>query len=377
MNHVPTEACPLAGPTTRPLTRSKEGPLPIVIGIDAHKNTHTAVAVDAATGAQVDQLVVAARTKGHERLMRWARRLDTDRTFAVEDCRHVSGRLERDLIKNGERTRRVPPKLMSGARRAARTRGKSDPIDALAVARAALREPDLPEARLEGPERDLQMLVDYREKLVWRRTEDQSLLRWRVHDLDPDLAIPKGALDRTVWLNELRSRLQAMPASVAVEICLDVLERIVAATVKVNELQRRISTLVGELAPALLELPGCGALTAAKILGETAGVDRFSSEAKFAMHAGIAPLPVWSGDRTRFRLNRSGNRQLNTAIHRIAVTQIRMHEPAKLFMKRKLSEGKTKTEALRSLKRHIARKVFDTMTRDTIKTRAGLQPAAA
>jgi transposase len=351
--------------------------LPIVIGIDAHKNTHTAVAVDAATGVEVDQLVVAARTNGHERLVRWARRLDTDRTFAVEDCRHVSGRLERDLIKHGERTRRVPPKLMAGARRAARTRGKSDPIDALAVARAALREPDLPEARLEGPERDLQMWVDYREKLVWRRTEDQSLLRWRVHDLDPDLAIPKGALDRTVWLNELRSRLQAMPASVAVEICLDVLERIVAATVKVNELQRRISTLVRQLAPALLELPGCGALTAAKILGETAGVDRFSSEAKFAMHAGIAPLPVWSGDRTRFRLNRSGNRQLNTAIHRIAVTQIRMHEPAKLFMKRKLSEGKTKTEALRSLKRHIARKVFITMTKTTIKTPTGLHPVAA
>ena len=377
MNHVPTEVCPLAGPSIRPLPRPKEGPVPIVVGVDAHKNTHTAVAVDAATGVEVDQIVVAARTKGHQRLVRWARRLDADRTFAVEDCRHVSGRLERDLIKLGERTRRVPPKLMAGARKAARTRGKSDPIDALAVARAALREPGLPEARLEGPERDLQMLVDYREKLVWRRTEDQSLLRWRVHDLDPDIEIPKGALDRKVQLDHLRERLLSMPPSVSIEICLDTLERIVTATAKVNELQRRIEALVRQLAPSMLALPGCGALTAAKIVGETAGVDRFSSEAKFAMHAGIAPLPVWSGDRTRFRLNRSGNRQLNTAIHRIAVTQIRMHQPAQQFMKRKLSEGKTKTEALRSLKRHIARKVFDTMTKDTIKTPTGLQPAAA
>ena len=95
------------------------------------------------------------------------------------------------------------------------------------------------------------------------------------------------------------------------------------------------------------------------------------------MHAGIAPLPVWSGDRTRVRLNRSGNRQLNTAIHRIAVTQIRMHEPAKVFMKRKMAEGKTKAEALRSLKRHIVRKVFDTMTKGSISSAAGLQPAAA
>lgn len=377
MNHVPTEACPLAGPITRPLPRPKEGPLPIVIGIDAHKNTHTAVAVNAATGIEVDQIVVPARTKGHQRLVRWARRLDAERTFAVEDCRHVSGRLERDLLKLGERTRRVPPKLMAHARRSARTRGKSDPIDALAVARAALREPDLPEAQLEGPERDVQMLVDFREKLVWRRTEDQSLLRWRVHDLDPEIAIPKGALDRTVWLQELRGKLEAMPLSVSVELCLEVIQAIAAATAKINDLERRITQLTKQLAPGLLALPGCGALTAAKIVGETAGVHRFSSEAKFAMHAGIAPLPVWSGDHTRVRLNRSGNRQLNTAIHRIAVTQIRMHEPAKAFMKRKMAEGKTKTEALRSLKRHIARRVFDTMAKTTLKTPAGLHPAAA
>lgn len=351
--------------------------MPIVVGIDAHKNTHTAVAIDAITGIELDQVVVAARDKGHQRLVAWARSLDHERIFAIEDCRHVTGRLERHLIARGERTRRVPTKLMAHARRSARSRGKSDPIDALAVARAALREPDLPQARLDGAERDLQILVDHREKLVWRRTEDQSALRWKLHDLDPEIAIPKGALDRRIWLDDLRAKLETLQPSVAVEICLEILAAIVVSTARINELERRIKQMTKQLAPALLELPGCGALTAAKIVGETAGVDRFSSEAKFAMHAGIAPLPVWSGDHTRVRLNRSGNRQLNAAIHRIAVTQIRMHEPAKMFMKRKIAEGKTKTEALRSLKRHIARKVYDTMNKHSIKTPTGLQPAAA
>lgn len=376
MNHVPTEACPLAGPTPSAVT-SEGGTVPIVIGIDAHKNTHTAVAVEEATGRQIGEITVRARAKGHERLVVWARSIDAERRFAVEDCRHVSGGLERHLIARGERVVRVAPKLMAGFRRQARTRGKSDPIDALAVARAALRETNLPEAHLEGPERDLRLLVDHRETLVRRRSEDQARLRWLLHDLDPDLEIPLRSLDRGVVLCRVTEHVKQMGSCVAVELCLELLARITELTSKANEMQRRITVIVRELAPALLEMPGCVALSAAKIVGETAGVARFSSEAKFAMHAGIAPLPVWSGDRTRFRLNRSGNRQLNTAIHRIAVTQIRMHEPARQFMKRKISEGKSKTEALRSLKRHIARRVFDTMNRPTIKTPAGLQPAAA
>jgi transposase len=351
--------------------------LPIVIGVDAHKNTHTAVAVDAGTGAEIDRIDVKARIKGHDRLVVWARKLDAERYFAVEDCRHVAGGLMRHVIARGERVKPIPPKLMAGTRRSARTRGKSDPIDALAVARAALREPDLPEARLDGPEQDLRLLVDYREKLIRNRTDLQCLLRWRLHDRDPEFAIPTGALDRIVWLKRTEEHLRSLPPAVVVEICLDTLEQIISLTRKANDLQRQITSLARQLAPALLQLPGCGALTAAKILGETAGVERFASEAKFAMHAGIAPLPVWSGDKTRFRLNRSGNRQLNTAIHRIAVTQIRMHEPAKQLMKRKMTEGKSKPEALRTLKRHIARKVYDTMKNQPIKSVSGLQPAAA
>src|SRR6266480_3227854 len=140
----------------------------IVIGIDSHKRTHTAVAVDG-TGRKLAEKTLAATSAGHLELVRWAARF-ADRTWALEDCRHLSRRLSNDLLVAGERVIRVPPKLMAGARRSSREPGKSDPIDALAVARAALREPDLPVARLDGPEREVRLLVDHREDLVVERT---------------------------------------------------------------------------------------------------------------------------------------------------------------------------------------------------------------
>lgn len=133
----------------------------IVIGIDAHKRTHTAVATDQ-MGQQLSTKTVGTTSKDHLTLLQWAARKDDDRIWAIEDCRHLSRRLERDLIAAGERVVRVPPKLMAHARDSARSYGKSDPIDALAVARAALREPDLPVARLDGVEREIRLLVDHR-----------------------------------------------------------------------------------------------------------------------------------------------------------------------------------------------------------------------
>jgi len=142
----------------------------IVIGIDPHKQTHTAAAVASQTGELRGELTVSARERGHEELIDWARALGEGRLFALEDCRHVSGRLERFLIGSGERVVRVPPKLMGKTRKAARSFGKSDAIDALAVARAALREPDLPAARLAGAELEAKLLLDHREDLVAEAT---------------------------------------------------------------------------------------------------------------------------------------------------------------------------------------------------------------
>lgn len=334
----------------------------IVVGIDPHKQTHTAVAVDAATGEVLAELTVRARRQGFERLVAWARDLGAERKFAVEDGRHVSGHLERHLIGRGERSVRVPPRMMGEARRTDRVSGKSDPVDATAVARAALRHPELPEATLAGIEREIGLLVAHREMLVNERTDRICKLRWLLHDLDPELAPPLRTLDRFRTLDRLARTLEALEPSVQVEICRDLVDRCRVITTRANELERRIRSLVKIHAASLLEIPGCAALTAAKIVAETARVSRFPAEGHFARYAGTAPIPASSGARHRQRFNRRGNRQLNAAIHRIAVTQLRIHEPAQAYVARKRAEGKTKTEALRALKRHITRMLFKTMT---------------
>lgn len=334
----------------------------IVVGIDPHKQTHTAVAVDGSTGRMLGELTVRARTQGFERLVEWARELGTERLFAVEDGRHVSGALERHLIARGERSVRVPPRMMGESRRTDRVWGKSDPIDATAVARAALRHADLPEATLVGAEREIGLLVAHRESLINERTDKICKLRWLLHDIDPDLAPAPRSLDRFVTLDRLALTLQEMAGGIDVEICLDLIGRCRQITTRANELERRIGGLVRTHAPALLQIPGCAALTAAKIVAETAQVRRFPSEGHFARYAGTAPIPASSGARHRQRFNRRGNRQLNAAVHRIAVTQIRMHAPAKDYLAKKRTEGKSKTEAIRALKRHITRVVFKTMT---------------
>lgn len=348
----------------------------IVVGIDPHKQTHTAIAVSGATGAVLAELTVKARTPGFERLMEWARRLDDERLFAVEDGRHVSGHLERHLIVRGEETVRVPPRLMGESRRADRVRGKSDPIDATAVARAALAHPDLPRATLAGPEREIGLLVAHRESLVRERTDRICKLRWLLHDIDPDLAPPLRTLNRLRTLDRLMGTLGALEPSVRVRICLELVGRCREITVRAKELEREIDALVKATALMLLEIPGCGSLTAAKIVAETAQVSRFPTEGHFARYAGTAPVPASSGATHRHRFNRRGNRQLNAALHRIAVTQLRIHQPAKDYVARKRSEGMSKTEAIRALKRRLSRVVFKTMT-SMNQPAAGLTPAAA
>ncbi len=136
-------------------------------------------------------------------------------------------------------------------------------------------------------------------------------------------------------------------------------------TIRETELEREITALVTQLAPSLLDMVGVGALTAAKIVAETADVTRFKSKDAYARHNGTAPLPVWSGNRERHRLSRTGNRQLNAAIHRIAVTQTRCHPDARAYLERRMANGNTKTEALRALKRRLSDIVFRNLHADT------------
>jgi transposase len=329
----------------------------IIIGIDPHKKSHTAVAVEAATGRAVGQLTVGSDGRGHIELLTWARELVPEHLFALEDCRSVSGRLERFLLTSGETVIRVSPKLMGAARRASRSYGKSDPIDARAIAEAVRREPSLPLARLAEAEHDLRLLVDHRDDLVAERTRLQNRLRWHLHDLGLGEIVPAHSLHSAKHLDRLESEL-ALFNSVRARIARQLIEHCRTLSTQVDKLQYEIGRQVSELAPELLTLPGCGVLSAARLLAETGGAARFRSEAAFAMHVGVAPLPASSGNHVRYRLNRRGNRRLNATLHRIAITQIRLYESARTFMERKQREGKSKREALRCLKRHLARRVF-------------------
>jgi transposase len=302
-------------------------------------------------------------TEADLELLRWAEGFGSERRFAVEDCRHLSRRLEADLLASGEEIVRVPPKLMAHARDAARTYGKSDPIDALAVARAAWREPDLPVARLDGASRDLRLLVDHREDLVRERTSQVNRLRWHLHELDPAWDPAPRSLVRFKTLDATSARLEGIGGTVA-WVARDLVARIRELTVAANELERRIASMVAELAPTLVHLAGVGSLTAAKIVAEVADVRRFRSKDCFARHNGTAPLPVWSGNRVRHRLSRTGNRQLNAAIHRIAITQMRIHDGAKTYLERRIAMGNTKAEALRALKRRLSDVVYRALLAD-------------
>jgi transposase len=326
----------------------------ITIGGDSHKRTHTFVAVDE-VGRKVAETTVAATTDGHLEALSWASRWPA-RTWALEDCRHLTRRLESDLLRVGEAVLRVPPRLMASERRGAREIGKSDPIDAMSVARAALREADLPVARLDGEARQVKLLVDHRDDLVAERTRIQSRLRWHLHELMPEHVITRSALKRTVVLDDLDRRLNTVDGLVA-KIAVELVARIRELTRRANELEREITLIVRRLAPSLLELPGCGVLSAGKIVAETAGVDRFRSNAAYARWNGTAPIPVWTGSE-RFRLSRGGNRQVNAAVHRIAITQWRGVGVGRDYMLRRIERGDTKTSAIRALRRHLSDEVF-------------------
>ena len=252
---------------------------------------------------------------------------------------------------------------MAGARTSARTYGKSDPIDAACVARVALREPDLPHATLAGPDHDVRLLVDHRDDLVEERRRIIKRLRWNCHDLEVGPELPPRVLTRGIWLARLTQELRSLPESTRRRIALDQTTRCVALTEEIRGLEREIRAHMRVLAPELMEVPGCSALSAAQLIGQVAGASRFRTEAAFAMHVGTAPLAVSSGKCERHRLNRTGNRCLNSTIHIIAVTQARMYPPAIAFVERKRAEGMGGREALRCLKRHISRTLYKTMVR--------------
>ncbi len=251
---------------------------------------------------------------------------------------------------------------MGQSRRGERRPGKSDDIDAVAVARGALREGvrSLPTAFLDGAAMEIRLLADHRADLVGERTRHQNRLRWHLVELDAELeaSLPSRCLDRAVWLERIDRRLRRLEQSARVRVARDELRRIRELTRAERDLERELTAAIRSLRPDLLAEQGCGTLTAATLIGHTAGAERFPTDGHFARQAGAAPIPGSSGRRDRMRLNRGGDRHLNCALHRIAITRARTCPETRAYLDRKLAEGKTKPEAYRCLKRHLARRVW-------------------
>jgi transposase len=252
---------------------------------------------------------------------------------------------------------------MANQRQSARAPGKSDSIDAATVARAAIREPGLPVAKLAGPEREIALLSDHRDNLTSESTRMQCRLRWHLHDLDPGLEPAARSLANPQVLERLQRQLRGREQAAQVRICRQLVRRLAELARQRKQFERELSVLVRAHAPALLALPGCGVIVAAKLIAEIADVTRFSSDAKLAIYGGAAPLDASSGRQQRHRLNRTGNRQLNRALHIIAITQARYYPPARAYLARHTANGKTIKEALRAFKRHLARTVYRILKR--------------
>ena len=316
---------------------------------------------------------------GRFEALRFAGELDDERVWAVEDCRHVSGRLERGLLASGDRVVRVAPGLTETSRRAVREPGKSDPIDATAIARAALREgiDTLPVAFLDEQAHEIRVLTRLsrpaRQRArparstgcagTWCRSLRSSKRRsgppgWKAHGIRAQDSPASSDGCPT-------ARSCASPKAILKRIC-EHLPRGARA------LLAELKTLIEAHCPQLLAEHGCGPVTAAIIIGHTAGAKRFPTDACFARHAGTAPIPASSGNTKRHRLHRGGDRQLNRALHIIALSRARTDPTTRAYLDRRHAEGKTKKEAIRCLKRHLARRIWR-----LLYTTAASLPAAA
>lgn len=334
----------------------------ITIGIDPHKSSHTAVALDA-TGHVLGELRVAATKTTLQRLLRWAERWP-DRIWAVEGATGLGHLLAQRLVASEETVLDVPATLAARVRLLARGHGrKTDGIDAASVARVAQNQPDLRRVGAEDHSSVLRLLSDRRDEL----TQERRRVVNRLHRLLRDL-LPGGA--PTELATEAAARLlNRIRPKTAVD-----LERKAMARALVADLRRidralvqnrsRCSAAVAASDTTLTTVFGISDVLAAKVLGHVGDVSRFGSADRFASYSGTAPIEVSSGEVRRHRLSRNGNRALNNALHLAARVQTMHAGPGRDHYERKLAEHKSSREALRSLKRQLAKVVYRHLVAD-------------
>ena len=334
-----------------------------VVGMDVHKDTIAAAALDE-RGREQAVASFDNTDQGHEKLLGWVEELGDVERLGMEASGGIAHQLGRRLAAAGHVVVQVQPRLSAREAKRLRTRGKSDPTDALAIARVVLREPTLPLVQAEGTHEDLKLLVDYREQLWNERTRTAN----RLH---ADLAISRPGYQRLIG-RSLTSAAALRRAAELVEADRTVrgrlarrrIERLMALDDEIRQLERELKALVAATGTSLTEICGVSALVAARILGEVGDVRRFPTKASFASANGTAPISASSGRTERHRLNRGGNRRLNRALYIVALTQTRHDPRAVAYLARRRAEGKTAREGLRALKRHLSDVVYQQLRQD-------------
>jgi transposase len=338
----------------------------VAIGIDTHKATLAACQVDE-LGAALAEQTFDNDPAGHRAFLDWATRMGHQTVIGIEGSASFGAPLARFLVASGWTVREVPPQLSKRERTRTRRAGKSDPGDALAIARVTLRETDLPPVRLVDRTLELQLLVEAREDLVTEQTRVRNRLHADLRTLLPGYGAVAANLIAARH-QRTAGRLLRPLVGVQADLARARLLRVRRLVGEISELTAQITERVA--GHPLLGLPGAGVLVTAKLIGETGDLGRFRSADAFAALAGVAPIPASSGQTQHLRLNRGGNRQLNRALHTIALIQAACHLPARQYITRKRAEGKTWRDAIRALKRQLVRTVFRLLIE-------GAQPAAA
>ncbi|KUO07288.1 IS110 family transposase [Streptomyces sp. DSM 15324] len=335
----------------------------ILLGVDPHKSTHTATAVDPVSNQQAGSLRIDASLADYRRLLTWGRRWPL-RKWVVENANGLGRHLAQWLVARGESVVDVPASATSRVRQLTRGGGrKNDRIDAAAAATAHIHG-DGREVNADDHTTALALLDERRVNLAQARVRTINQLHAVLRDLLPGGAPPQLSADQAAAL--LRTvRPAGNVEKIRKDLARDLVTEIRALDKRLAENAVRMEELVASSGSTLMNTPGVGPVLAARLVGRVGRASRFATAAAFANYTGVAPVEIASADKARHRLSRSGDRQLNSVLHTIAVTQIRMPKaPGHAYYQRKLSEGKTPREAKRCLKRRLADHVWRVMITD-------------
>jgi transposase len=325
-----------------------------VIGVDTHRDRHSA-ALLASNGGLVDETSAGADQAGYAVLLKWAhRRAPGRRVWAIEGTGSYGAGLAAFLDQHSERVVEIGRRV----RRSGPSRAKSDPLDAIEAAREALGQPRHAAPRAAGARESLRVLVNTREGAVLARTAAINQLRALVVAAPEPLRASLRGLSFAKLVTrcaQLRPHARDTSTRASALALRSTARRVASLSAETRDLTREITQLVASTAPELLDEPGVGPISAARILIAWSHRGRFHSEAAFAMLAGASPIAASSGQTIRHRLNRGGDRQLNRALHTIAVSRRATHRPTRDYIDRRIREGKTTREINRCLKRYLAR----------------------